>query len=51
MTCLANTTQLRYYDNLGGLCQTCNDYGYETFNNLFAMIRNAIKNKALLVSQ
>src|SRR5215204_6310107 len=50
ITCLANTTQLRYRDDLGGLCQTCNDYGYETFDNLLAIIRNAIKEKALLVS-
>ncbi|CAG8780152.1 2938_t:CDS:2, partial [Cetraspora pellucida] len=35
--------QYLYRENLGGLCQTCSKYGYDTFEELTEYIRNNIK--------
>ena len=50
MVRLANCSNIQYKDNIGGLCQTCNDYGYESFDNLIAIARNTFQNKDILVS-
>ncbi|RHZ82825.1 hypothetical protein Glove_103g290 [Diversispora epigaea] len=47
---LNNSTNLRYREDLGGLCQTCNDYGYETFENLTNLIYNNFENKNIMAS-
>ncbi|CAG8850601.1 15925_t:CDS:1, partial [Racocetra persica] len=31
-----------YRENLGGLCSTCNVYGYETFNELDKLIKHHV---------
>ena len=43
-------TNLKYREDLSGLCQTCNNYGYEPFDNLIAIARNTFQNKDILVS-
>ncbi|RHZ75525.1 hypothetical protein Glove_213g189 [Diversispora epigaea] len=45
MTRLQNSKNLKYRDDLGGLCQICNNYGYETFENLSNMIRSNFEDK------
>jgi hypothetical protein len=47
---LNNCTNLKYREDLGGLCQICNDYGFETFENLAAFIRNSFEDKITMVS-
>src|SRR6266498_40850 len=47
---LNNCTNLKYREDLGGLCQTCNDYGYKTFKNLENLIHNNFEIKNTMVS-
>ena len=47
---LNNCTNLKYREDLGGLCQTCNDYGFETFESLAALIHNSFEDKITVVS-
>ncbi|RHZ65458.1 hypothetical protein Glove_315g48 [Diversispora epigaea] len=48
MTRLANCTHIKYREDLGGLCLTCNDYGFEAFQNLMAIARNTFHDKKIL---
>lgn len=41
--------QYIYRENLGGLCQTCSKYGYDTFEELNEYIRNNIKDRQIQV--
>lgn len=50
MARLKNSTNLKYRDDLGGLCQICNDYGFEVFENLANIIRDNFKDKTIMVS-
>lgn len=50
MARLQNSTNLRYRDDLGGLCQICNDYGFATFENLSNIIQNSSNNKTIMAS-
>ena len=50
MARLKNSTNLKYRDDLGGLCQICNDYGFEVFENLTNIIRDNFKEKTIMVS-
>ncbi|RHZ49869.1 hypothetical protein Glove_510g27 [Diversispora epigaea] len=45
---LNNSTNLKYRDDLGGLCQICNDYGFTTFENLFNIIQSNSNNKTIM---
>ncbi|RHZ60633.1 hypothetical protein Glove_351g19 [Diversispora epigaea] len=45
MVRLANTTYLKYREDLGALCQICNDYGFEPFENLESIVREEIPEK------
>ncbi len=45
MVRLANCSNIQYKDNISSLCQTCNDYGYESFDNLIAIVCNTFQNK------
>ncbi|RHZ51357.1 hypothetical protein Glove_480g18 [Diversispora epigaea] len=45
MTRLTNATHLKYRDDLGALCQICNDYGFESFENLESIVREDISEK------
>ncbi|RHZ43629.1 hypothetical protein Glove_960g4 [Diversispora epigaea] len=47
---LNNSTNLKYRDDLEGLCQICNDYGFTTFENLFNIIQSNSNNKTIMVS-
>ena len=47
---LNNCTNLKYREDFGGLCQICNDYGYETFKNLKNLIHNNFENKNTMIS-
>lgn len=47
---LNNCTNLKYREDLGGLCQTCNDDGYETFGKLETLVRNIFESKITMVS-
>ncbi|RHZ50567.1 hypothetical protein Glove_495g38 [Diversispora epigaea] len=40
--------QDRENDDLGGLCQICNDYGFTTFENLFNIIQSNSNNKTIM---
>ncbi|RHZ85698.1 hypothetical protein Glove_62g34 [Diversispora epigaea] len=42
---LTNATHLKYRDDLGALCQICNDYGFELFKNLESIVREDISEK------
>ncbi|RHZ90012.1 hypothetical protein Glove_9g308 [Diversispora epigaea] len=48
MARLQNSKNLKYRDDLGGLCQICNDYGYETFENLSNIIRSNFEDKTIM---
>lgn len=50
MTRLANCTHIRYRSDLGGLCITCNDYGYDVFEDLLILAKQTFLQKELLVS-
>ncbi|CAG8591941.1 4698_t:CDS:2, partial [Diversispora eburnea] len=45
MTCLTNATHLKYRDDLGALCQICNDYEFESFENLESIVQEDISEK------
>ncbi|RHZ51444.1 hypothetical protein Glove_478g11 [Diversispora epigaea] len=47
MTRLINATHLKYRDDLGALCQICNDYGFESFENLESIVREDISEKKI----
>ena len=51
MARLKNSTNLKYRDDLGGLCQICNDYGFEAFENLANIVRDNFKDKTIMVSK
>ncbi|PKK56639.1 hypothetical protein RhiirC2_799605, partial [Rhizophagus irregularis] len=42
---LANCTNIKYRDDMGGLCLTCNDYGYTPFESLIAIAHNTFLQK------
>lgn len=46
MGCLQNS-HFCYREDLGGLCPTCNDYGYQPFENLVEIINKNFSNKIL----
>jgi len=48
---LANCSNIKYRDDIGGLCLTCNDYGYIPFESLIAIARNTFLQKDQLVSK
>ncbi|RHZ75937.1 hypothetical protein Glove_208g81 [Diversispora epigaea] len=48
MARLNNSTNLKYRDDLGGLCQICNDYEFTTFENLFNIIQSNSNNKTIM---
>ena len=50
MARLKDSTNLKYRDDLGGLCQICNNYGFETFENLADIIRSNFEDKTIMVS-
>ncbi|RIA96800.1 hypothetical protein C1645_753999 [Glomus cerebriforme] len=35
---LANCSNIKYWDDMGGLCLTCSKYGYTPFESLTAFI-------------
>jgi len=47
---LANCSNIKYRDDMGGLCLTCNEYGYTPFESLTAIARNTFLQKEQLVS-
>lgn len=47
---LANCSNIKYRDDMGGLCLTCNDYGYTPFETLRAIAQNTFSQKDQLVS-
>ncbi|CAB5119205.1 unnamed protein product [Rhizophagus irregularis] len=47
---LANCSNIKYRDNIGGLCLTGNDYGYIPFESLIAIARNTFLQKDQLNS-
>jgi hypothetical protein len=49
IACLQNS-RFKYREDLGGLCLTCNDYGYQPFKNLIELITVNIFNKNQKVS-
>ncbi|RIB13654.1 hypothetical protein C2G38_2197242 [Gigaspora rosea] len=49
MARLADSKNLKFCENLGGLCIICNDYGYDTFDSLANIIRTNFTNKNLMV--
>ncbi|RHZ72491.1 hypothetical protein Glove_242g177 [Diversispora epigaea] len=51
MTRLTNATHLKYRDDLGAFCQICNDYGFESFENLESIVREDISEKKNRVNQ
>ncbi len=48
---LANCNNIKYRDDMGGLCLTCNDYGYAPFESLIAIAHNTFLQKDQLVSK
>ncbi|GBC52457.2 hypothetical protein GLOIN_2v1839589 [Rhizophagus irregularis DAOM 181602=DAOM 197198] len=48
---LANCSNIKYRDDMGGLCLTCNEYGYTPFESLTAIARNTFLQKEQLVSR
>ncbi len=49
MARLKDSANLKYRDDLGGLCQICNDYGFETFKDLANIIHSNFENKTIMV--
>lgn len=49
MSCLQNS-RFKYREDLGGLCITCNDYGYQPFENLIELVNINFSNKIQRVS-
>jgi hypothetical protein len=47
---LANCNNIKYRDDMGGLCLTCNEYGYTPFESLIAIAHNTFLQKDQLVS-
>ncbi|CAB5374443.1 unnamed protein product [Rhizophagus irregularis] len=47
---LANCSNIKYRDAMGGLCLTCNEYSYTPFESLTAIARNTFLQKEQLVS-
>ncbi|CAB5207494.1 unnamed protein product [Rhizophagus irregularis] len=45
---LANCSNIKYRDDMGGLCLTCNEYGYTPFESLTAIARNTFLQKEQL---
>ncbi|GBC29212.2 hypothetical protein GLOIN_2v1767205 [Rhizophagus irregularis DAOM 181602=DAOM 197198] len=45
-----NCSNIKYRDDIGGLCLTCNDYGYIPFESLIAIARNTFLQKDQLNS-
>ncbi|CAG8595961.1 9454_t:CDS:2 [Diversispora eburnea] len=45
MARLTNCNHIKYQEDLGGLCSICNDYGFEAFQNLMAIVRNTFMTK------
>jgi hypothetical protein len=43
-------SRFKYREDLGGLCLTCNDYGYQPFENLIELITANLSNKTERVS-
>jgi hypothetical protein len=43
-------SRFKYREDLGGLCLTCNDYGYQPFENLIELITTSFSNKTQRVS-
>ena len=43
-------SRFKYREDLGGLCLTCNDYGYQSFENLIELITANFSNKSQRVS-
>lgn len=50
MNRLANGTHIRYRDDLGGLCLICNNYGYESFENLTDIATKFFSTQELIIS-
>ena len=48
---LANCSNIKYRDDMSGLCLTCNDYGYSLFESLTAIAHNTFSQKDQLVSK
>ena len=48
---LANCSNIKYQDDMGGLCLTCNEYGYTPFESLIAIVYNTFLQKDQLVSK
>ena len=48
---LANCSNIKYRDDMGGLCLTCNEYGYTPFESLTAIAHNTFLQKDQLVSE
>ncbi|RIB18412.1 hypothetical protein C2G38_2184637 [Gigaspora rosea] len=42
---IADCKNLKYQSNLGGLCGICNDYGFESFENLIEITRSTFTDK------
>src|SRR5207247_441779 len=43
-------SRFKYREDLGGLCITCNDYGYQPFENLIELVTINFSNKIQKVS-
>jgi hypothetical protein len=43
--------RFKYQEDLGGLCLTCNDYGYQPIENLIELVNMNFSDKILRVSQ
>ena len=48
---LANCSNIKYRDDMGGLCLTCNEYGYTPFESLIAIAHNIFLQKDQLVGR
>lgn len=44
-------SNIKYQDDLGGLCLTCNEYGYTPFESLTAIAHNTFSQRDQLVSK
>jgi len=42
--------QFKYREDLGGLCATCNEYGYNVFSNIQELVRTKIRSNDQKVS-
>ncbi|RIB15401.1 hypothetical protein C2G38_2192489 [Gigaspora rosea] len=53
MTHLANCSHIRYREDLGGLCIICNEYRFEVFEDLLALVRQIFTRETLdpIISQ